>query len=47
MKRAIAMNLRPDQIIEAEHRALTLDRKGSRAPSGFALENPDVKVGRA
>jgi len=48
MKRAIAMNLRPDQIIEAEHRALTLDRKGSRSsPSSFALENPDVKVGRA
>ena len=31
MKRAIAMNLRPDQITEAEHRALTLERKGSKA----------------
>jgi DNA-binding NarL/FixJ family response regulator len=47
MKRAIALNLRPDQIIEAEHRALTLDRKGSKASGLYAPEDADEKVGSA
>jgi DNA-binding NarL/FixJ family response regulator len=47
MKRAIALNLRPDQITEAEHRALTLERKGSKASAMYALEAADAKVGSA
>jgi two-component system, NarL family, nitrate/nitrite response regulator NarL len=47
MKRALSVNMRPEQIIEAEHRALALDRKGAKTQAAYSLENQDLKVGRA
>jgi two-component system nitrate/nitrite response regulator NarL len=47
MKRAIASSLRPDQVLEAEHRAMTLDRKGAKTQTAYHLEDQEIKVGRA